>query len=137
MTREIIYISIIALCCSCSNQDDYIRDVFVDIEIPINQPEYADLNPIGGSIFINGGVKGIIIYHANINEYIAYDRSCSFEPSNACSTIDSISSTMAFCECCSSVFLIDQDGIAANGPALLPMKKYYTSFSSGKLRITN
>ena len=37
MTREIIYISIIALCCSCSNQDDYIRDVFVDIEIPIRE----------------------------------------------------------------------------------------------------
>ena len=137
MKIKIIYISIMALYASCSNQDDYIKDVFVNIEIPVNQPEYSDLEPIGGSIFINGGVKGIIIYHANINEYIAYDRNCSFEPSNPCSIIDSISSTMAFCECCSSVFLIDQDGISANGPALLPLKKYYTSFSSGKLRITN
>ena len=137
MKRKIIYILLIVFYTSCSNQDDYIKDVFVNIEIPINQPEYSDLNPIGGSIFINGGVKGIIIYHSNINEYIAYDRSCSFEPSNQCSMIDSISSTMAFCQCCSSVFLIDQDGIAANGPALLPLKKYYTSFSSGILRITN
>lgn len=137
MKRKIIYILIIVFYTSCSNQDDYIKDVFVNIEIPVNQPEYSDLDPIGGSIFINGGVKGIIIYHSNINEYIAYDRNCSFEPSNQCSMIDSISSTMAFCQCCSSVFLIDQDGIAANGPALLPLKKYYTSFSSGILRITN
>ena len=111
--------------------------LYVNIEIPVNQPEYADLEAIGGAIFINGGVKGIIVYHSNVNEYIAFDRNCSFDPSSTCAKIDSISSTTAFCGCCSSVFLLDQNGVAANGPALLPLKKYYTSFSSGKLRITN
>ena len=55
MKIKIIYISIMVLYASCSNQDDYIKDVFVNIEIPVNQPEYADLEPIGGSIFIYGG----------------------------------------------------------------------------------
>tara|TARA_B100000700_G_C14932594_1_gene802683 strand:- start:426 stop:839 length:414 start_codon:yes stop_codon:yes gene_type:complete len=122
---------------SCINRNDYIQDVYVNIEIPINQPEYSGLNAIGNSIFITGGVKGIIIYHANINDYRAFDRNCSFEPSTQCAYIDSINSTIASCNCCSSKFLIDQNGITANGPALLPLKEYYTSFSGGILKIRN
>ena len=122
---------------SCLNTNDHIQDVYVNIEIPINQPEYSSLNAIGNSIFITGGVKGIIIYHANINDYRAFDRNCSFEPSTECAYIDSINSTIASCNCCSSKFLIDQNGITANGPALLPLKEYYTSFSGGILKIRN
>tara|TARA_B100001029_G_C15002641_1_gene419098 strand:+ start:693 stop:1106 length:414 start_codon:yes stop_codon:yes gene_type:complete len=122
---------------SCLNTNDYIQDVYVNIEIPINQPEYSGLDAIGNSIFITGGLKGIIIYHANVNDYRAFDRNCSFEPSTECAYIDSINSTIASCNCCSSKFLIDQNGITANGPALLPLKEYYTSFSGGILKIRN
>ena len=51
--------------------------------------------------------------------------------------IDSINSTIASCSCCESKFLIDQDGVTANGPALLPLKEYYTSYSGGILKIKN
>ena len=119
------------------DKNDYVSEVYVNIEIPINQPAYSDLQTVGNSIFITGGVKGIIIYHSNINEYKAFDRNCSFEPSSSCAIINSISSTVASCGCCTSKFLIDQEGIAANGPALLPLKKYYTRLSGGILKITN
>lgn len=121
----------------CINEDNYIKDVYVNIEIAINQPQYSDLNAIGNSIFITGGVRGIIIYHKSLQNYVAFDRNCSFEPSSSCSIIDSISSTIAYCGCCESKFLIDQDGITANGPALLPLKEYQTFFSNGVLRIQN
>ena len=122
---------------SCINRNDYIRDVYVNIEVPLNQPEYSDLDAIGNSIFISGGVKGIIIYHLNVNDYRAFDRNCTFEPSSECAYIDSINSTIASCYCCESKYLIDQDGVTANGPALLPLKQYYTSYSGGILKITN
>ena len=121
----------------CINEDNYIKDVYVNIEMSINQPQYSDLNAIGNSIFITGGVKGIIVYHKSLQNYVAFDRNCSFEPSSTCSIIDSISSTIAYCGCCESKFLIDQDGVAANGPALLPLKQYNTFLSGGTLRITN
>ena len=134
-------IIILAFClislCSCNDSDDYIQNVYVNIEVPVNQPEYSDLDAIGNSIFISGGVKGIIIYHANANDYRAFDRSCSFEPSTQCAYIDSINSTIASCNCCTSKFLIDQNGITANGPALRSLKEYYTSFSGGVLKIKN
>ena len=132
----ILVFSLLALS-SCTDSDDYIQNVYVNIEIPVNQPEYSDLDAIGNSIFISGGVKGIIIYHANVNDYRAFDRSCSFEPSTQCAYIDSINSTIASCNCCSSKFMIDQNGITANGPSLRSLKEYYTSFSGGILKIKN
>ena len=137
MKKIIILVVIILSLSSCIDNNDYIQDVYVNIEVPVNQPEYSDLDAIGNSIFITGGVKGIIIYHANVNDYRAFDRNCSFEPSTQCAYIDTINSTIASCNCCSSKFLIDQNGITANGPALLPLKEYYTSFSGGILKIKN
>jgi len=129
---------------SCTNKDDYIRDVYVNIEIDLNLPEYSDLQVSGNSIFdvpklIEAGVEGIIIYHAVGDDYKVYERNCSYEPSLACSYIDSISSTVAYCGCCSSAFLIDQDGIAANPPALLPLKMYNWSLNTSNniLKIFN
>ena len=137
MKKIIILVVIMLFLSSCTDSNDYIQDVYVNIEIPVNQPEYSDLDAIGNSIFITGGVRGIIIYHSNVNDYRAFDRNCSFEPSTQCAYIDSINSTIASCNCCSSKFLIDQNGITANGPALLPLKEYYTSFSGGILKIKN
>ena len=137
MKKIIILVFSLLFLSSCVDRDDYIQDVYVNIEVPVNQPEYSDLDAIGNSVFITGGVKGIIIYHANVNDYRAFDRNCSFEPSTQCAYIDSINATIASCNCCSSKFLIDQNGITANGPALLPLKEYYTSFSGGILKIKN
>ena len=134
------YLVTVLLLNSCDTKDDYIRDVYVNIEIDLSLAEYSDLNAIGNSIMIDeGGNAGLIIYRLTTNEYKAYDRNCSYEPSLACSFIDSISSTVAYCGCCSSAFLIDQDGTAANPPAILPLKMYNSSLNNSNniLRIFN
>lgn len=137
--KNIFYIIIFLLSLiSCSSESDYIRDVYVNIEINLSLPEYSELNTIGNSILIEGGNKGIIIYKMGINEYKVYDRNCSYEPSLQCSYIDSISSTIAYCGCCSSAFLLDNNGLAVNSPALLPLKMYNWSLSNNIiLRIFN
>ena len=136
--KNIFYILIFLISLiSCSTDADYIRDVYVNIEINLGLPEYSELNTIGNSIYIEGGNKGIIIYKMGVNEYRVYDRNCSYEPSSDCAYIDSVSSTIASCSCCTSMFLIDQDGISANGPALLPLKEYQTTLSGGILKIKN
>lgn len=138
---KIIYYTliIVLLLNSCSSKDDYIPDVYVNIELDLSLPEYSDLSTLGNSIFIEGGNTGIIIYHFAVNEYRIYDRNCSYEPLLACSYIDSISSTVAYCGCCSSIFLIDQDGIAGNPPALRPLRMYNWSLNTTNniLRIFN
>ena len=135
---KVIYISFIFLCFeSCINQDAYIQNVYVDIDINLTLPEYSELSPIGNSIFIEGGVKGIILYHFANSEYRVYDRNCSFEPSLDCAKIDSINTNIATCKCCDSAFLLDQEGTAVNSPAILPLKQYNYTLQGDWLYIFN
>ena len=122
---------------SCGDRNDYIRNVYVDVEIDLSLPEFSPLNTVGNSIFIEGGNKGIIIYRFSNYEYNIYDRNCSYEPNLECSYIDSINSTIAMCGCCSSAFLLDQNGVAANSPAVLPLKQYNYSLNNTLLHIFN
>ena len=122
---------------SCGDSNDYIRNVYVDVEIDLSLPEFSPLNTVGNSIFIEGGNKGILIYRFSNYEYNIYDRNCSYEPNLECSYIDSINSTIAMCGCCSSAFLLDQNGVAANSPAVLPLKKYNYSLNNTLLHIFN
>ena len=137
MKSSLYILSISLLIASCNSKDDYIKEVYVNILIDLSLPEYSDLQVSGNSIFIDGGVEGIIIYHGVGDYYKVYDRNCSYEPSLACSVIDSVSSGVAYCGCCTSAFLLGQDGAAANSPALLPLKEYYWTLSGSQMRISN
>ncbi|MAX06136.1 MAG: hypothetical protein CMD19_06875 [Flavobacteriales bacterium] len=132
----ILIISILIF--SCNNKDDYIQDVYVNEIIPLSLPEYSNVLIPGNSIFVTGGVEGIIIYHGVGNDYKVYDRNCSYEPSLACSYIDSVNSGIAYCGCCPSVFDINNSGEPINAPALLPLKQYNWSLDNNNvLRIFN
>jgi len=138
LMKNSIYILIISiLIFSCNTKDDYIQEVYVNKEIDLNLPIYSEIITTGNSIFINGGVEGIIIYHGVGDDYKVYDRNCSYEPSLACSVIDSVNSGIAYCGCCASAFLISKNGEAINAPALLPLKMYNWSLDNNILRISN
>ena len=122
---------------TCNTKDDYIQEVYVNINIDLNLPEYSDLQVSGNSIFIEGGVEGIIIYHGVGNDYKVYDRNCSYEPSLSCSQIDSVDAGIAYCGCCTSAFLLSNDASVLNSPALLPLKKYYWTLSGSQMHISN
>jgi hypothetical protein len=122
---------------TCNTKDDYIQEVYVNININLNLPEFSDLQVSGNSIFIEGGVEGIIIYHGVGNDYKVYDRNCSYEPSLSCSQIDSVDAGIAYCGCCTSAFLLSNDASVLNSPALLPLKKYYWTLSGSQMHISN
>jgi hypothetical protein len=122
---------------TCNTKDDYIQEVYVNINIDLNLPEYSDLQVSGNSIFIEGGVEGIIIYHGVGNDYKVYDRNCSYEPSLSCSQIDSVDAGIAYCGCCTSAFLLSNEASVLNSPALLPLKKYYWTLNGSLMHISN
>ena len=110
MKNIVFYLLAISVICSCNKQEDYIQDVYVNEFIDLTLPEYDELKTTGNSMFIDGGLEGIIIYHGIGNEYKAYDRNCSYQPSLSCAVIDSVSSGIAYCGCCPSAFLINNNG---------------------------
>lgn len=123
---------------SCNSKDEFIQNVYVNETISLNLPEYNALLIPGSSLFVEGGVEGIIIYHAIGQNYKIYDRNCSYEPSLACSRIDSVNAGIAWCGCCPSVFDINNSGDPINAPALLPLKQYNWSLDqNNNLRIFN
>ena len=135
------YFFLLAFCfflVTCSENENSIPNVYLNLEIDLNSPEHIQLKSLGGNTIITDhGYKGVIVYRFSNSEYKAYDRSCSFQPNLNCSKIDSISSALAFCGCCSSVFLLDQDGQVANGPAILQLKSYSTLLQENLLFISN
>ena len=140
MKLSFYILSIFLLVASCNTKDDkckHIEEAYVNILVDLSLPEYSDLQVSGQSIFINGGVKGIIVYHGVGSSYKVYDRNCSHEPCLSCSVIDSVNSGIAYCRCCTSAFLLAQDGAAANSPALLPLKEYYFRLEGSQMRISN
>jgi len=122
---------------SCQKEEDYIQNVMVDIDLNLTLPEFSDLQTVGNSVFINGGVKGITVYRQDFNTYKTYDRNCSYQPSLTCAKIDSVDSSIAICKCCNSMFLLGQNGVIAGGPALLPLKQYPNNLSGEFLYIYN
>jgi len=128
----------------CNNDSDYaqIPNVYVNYDINLNLPQYSDLTNYGGYVYIdNEGYKGLIIYHSLSDEYMALERTCTFEPLKDCSVIyvDS-SGIMLRCgqkdgDCCDSKF--EMDGSIISGPALYPLKKYYVSRNGDILTISN
>lgn len=124
--------------CSPDPGDDPIPYVpFSEILINLNLPAYVALKTNGGSMTIDGGVRGIILYRVDATTYLAYERNCSFQPNEACSTVDvHISNLYMFDACCGSSFDF-ANGFALGGPAWRPLRQYRTSVNSELLSITD
>ncbi len=109
----------------------------VDISINVNNPSYADLAVPGGWLYLSGGSLGLIVYRSGVNEFVAMDRHCPYQPGDLCRVFVDDSEIMARdTVCCQSAFLIT-DGSVVEGPAALNLQRYNTSFNGTTLRIYN
>lgn len=133
----LIPLFLLLILCSCKKNSDEIPDVYVDIYISVTDPQFNDLNAVGGWVYVTGGSKGIIVYRRGAEEFMAYERHCPYQPSNTCSrvSVDS-NNVMTVDTCCGSKFML-YDGAIVNGPAISPMKRYNTSFNGNVVRVMN
>jgi len=121
------------------NQQLGIPYVNVDRYILLNDPNSISLNAVGGFLYVNAGSRGILVYHRAYEEYVAFDRHCTYNTSDACGkvTLDSSSNVILNCACCASKFSII-DGSVLNGPAINPLLQYQAQISGpGTLHIYN
>ena len=110
---------------------------FNDISINIGLPEYAPLRVNTGFAEINGGVRGIILYRKDQNNILAFERNCSFEPNNACATVNVHPSGLFLTDpCCNSNFSFE-NGLPTSGLAWRPLNRYRTFFDGLTLTVTD
>jgi len=123
---------------SCKkDKQDQIPVVAVDFYINVNSTQYLELHSVNGWVNVTGGVRGIIIYRKSIDEFMVYERNCSYQPSNSCARV-SVDNTnlMAIDTCCGSKFLLT-DGSVIQGPAIYPLKQYRNTYDGSSLHVFN
>jgi hypothetical protein len=108
---------------------------FDDISINLTLPAYSNLLSDGGTVYVDGGVRGIILHRINSSTYMAFERNCSFQPEDACATVDAQTLDMKD-SCCGSIFSY-ADGRPTSGPAWRPLQQYQASLSGNTLTITD
>ena len=92
---------------------------------------------VGGWVYITGGSRGIIVYRFSPDEFLAFDRHCTFQVEDGCRTdVDNTNITAVDSDCCGSKFLI-VDGAPIDGPANIGLQHYNTQFDGNTLLITN
>jgi hypothetical protein len=125
----------------CDDKDEYpMPDIYVNIVINPASISYNNLNIPGNYALIKGGYRGIIVYHFLQDEYLAYERTCTYDWDKNCSKlVMDPSGLIARDTCCGSQFLIIDGTPLEGSPATRPLKQYKTYYDAnfGRLYITN
>lgn len=145
---KLVAVAVFLILNSCQKNNvnsDPIADVPVNITINMALPMYSHLLNDGTFVYENGGVKGVVIVHYQNDEYYAFDRACSYQPSTSCAKVEIDSSFLVFrcgstqssgfTKCCDSRFLMN--GQVLNGPATFGLKHYQVLKTGTELSIKN
>jgi nitrite reductase/ring-hydroxylating ferredoxin subunit len=112
------------------NQQLGIPYVNVDQYVLLNLPTNLGLNSVGGWTYLTAGSRGIVVYHRTFDEYVAFDRHCTWQTEQTCGqvSIDTTTNVFLNCACCTSKFSLI-DGSAINGPATRGLLQYRAQMS--------
>lgn len=132
ITLAIIALTLIIPSCGKENTDTTeIPYVYVNFSIDPTSIEYGNLNIPGNYAYINGGYRGIIVYHFTQDEYLAFERTCTYDPTVTCSKlVVEESGLIARDTCCGSGFLL-LDGTPVEGSkATKSLRIYRTTYDT-------
>ena len=126
---------------SCNDEgnefDDLLPDIPVNQTIFLNNPEFIDLQVVGGWAYSQGGITGIIIYHSGINTFVAWERSAPHLSPTPCSTMTVKSGIIMKCACDDSEFSI-LNGAPMTEGVNYPARQYRViTTGPNTLQITN
>ena len=119
---------------TCRKKDDDFPNVAVNFDIDLNSVDFSCLNTTGNFVYVTGGAfgNGIVIYRKSIDEFKAFDRTCTYKSQEGCKIkVDGI---FAIDSCCGSKFLIT-DGSVNSKPATVPLKEYSTVLNGTILHV--
>jgi nitrite reductase/ring-hydroxylating ferredoxin subunit len=121
---------------SCKKDKETVPYVYTDLYLYTTDPAFSPLNATGGYAYLAGGSRGIVIYRKSQNEFMAYDRHCTYKVADGNTVMVDASGLIAADAACGSKFLLT-DGSANQGPAINPLKQFQTAFDGTVLHIYN
>jgi len=122
---------------SCKKDKDAVPYVYTDFYIYSTDPNFIALNAVQGWVYVTGGSRGVLIYRKSLNEFMAYDRPCTYNTTDPCGKVEvDLSNLICVDNCCGSKFLIT-DGSVQTAPAYVPLKRYQTTWDGTVLHVYN
>jgi hypothetical protein len=122
---------------STNASENPVPSVPVNLTIYPNDPLNFKLQAIGGWIYINGGINGIILYHKSQQEFIAIERTSSYLPDNPSAKVVVMSDNFTCRDTISDSRWQIIDGTVTKGPAQWGLRLYGTTFDGNVLKIKN
>ena len=122
---------------SQANTNNPVPSLPVNVKIYPNDPSYFKLQTIGGWVYINGGINGIIVYRKSNEEFIAIERTSSYYPNNAAAKVFVQSDNFILRDTVSDSRWQIIDATVTKGPAEWPLRRYGTSYDGSLLNIIN
>ena len=121
----LILLLILVVFVRCDEDEIPFPDVYVNVTLQLDTQLGNVL--VGEYVEVDGhGVGGLIIFRASQNEFLAFDRACTYETSSECSLEDEVG--YYNCPCCGSQFWMisntDLAGTLKQGPAKSSLKQY-------------
>jgi hypothetical protein len=136
---QVLFIALSLLACQAQLSDDEVPLVpFEPIVLNIALPSYVALQSTGGyHALSSGGTRGIILYRLNATTILAFERNCSYQPQDACATVNIHPSGLYMNDaCCGSTFRFE-NGSPTGGLAWRPLIQYSTTLVGNTLTITD
>ena len=117
-------------------------DVDIDVTINPNSTQYQELNTVGGWMYLTAQQpsRGLIVYHKNYDDFMAYDRIPPNTPNACCNDYGNYTRLVVdfpfVVDTCLNVRYSILDGSIFDGEGY-PLIEYFTEYDGITLRIYN
>lgn len=111
--------------------------VYVNFTLNPNSTQYINLNSVNGWETVTGGYKGILVFRKAVNEFVAFERACPYDPLITGTQIRvDTSGITCYCPVCQSKYIM-YDGTPYDGVSRFPLKQYAAIYDGVLLHISN
>lgn len=131
---SIIAMLLFSFCKKTNTVQDNVPYQPVNVVIYPNDPLYFKIQVVGGWVYVNGGVNGIIVYRQSqtgANDFIAIERTSTYLPNDAGAKVKVQSDNFTLKDTVSNSTWQINNGAVLTGPASLPLRQYSAIYDNG------
>ena len=136
----IIAIIVLMAIFSCKKENTDPNNSFIP-NVPVNffiQPNTIDYLPAGTwKEYPGEGYRGVLIYRIDLQNFIAYEMTCPYDPDKECARVEVDPTTYTLIDSCCMTRYNLIDGMPVQGPGTRPLLQYLTEFDGNYLQIYN